>query len=61
MLKDKVEYRDPGEDYYYEKFKVRLIRTLKDKASFSRIAAYSLRLLNEFLGRRAMIYFRTRQ
>ena len=33
MLKDKVEYRDPGEDYYYEKFKVRLIRTLKDKAS----------------------------
>jgi len=32
MLKDKVEYRDPGEDYYYEKYKARLIRNLNDKA-----------------------------
>jgi hypothetical protein len=32
MLKDKVDYVDLGVDYYNEKYKVRFLRHLNDKA-----------------------------
>ena len=32
MLKDKVEYLDLGPDYYEQKYKSRIIRSLKNRA-----------------------------
>lgn len=33
MLKNKTEYKDPGEEYYQEKYRNRVVRNLKKKAS----------------------------
>ena len=42
MLKNKTEYKDPGEEYYQEKYRNRVVRNLKKKAAelgFDLIAA----------------------
>ncbi len=33
MMRDKTEYKDPGEEYYQEKYRNRVVRNLKKKAA----------------------------